>query len=533
MITYNENTTENILFKDTDLQTVSLNDIVVFEKKEEEWLLKTDDYIVGKDGQYYQYLYQGEIYELITEPGTNTSYTFVEDTVSESGLKDGYMHLMSNNKGISGSWAAVKISWNFDVECDLTFYYRSYAESTYDYVIITKDTEESSSIPSSSSTGSIYNTSGQQGSDFYSFTVNSETGEHWIWVYYRKDASMDSYQDRGFIQFLQHPILETISKQGNLLPSEYVYDNSTYIEQDGKYYQKLVRVYTLPDGTTVKNTDDYKLGEELGSSVYYTNGSTPGNIVYSISDKLTPIGIIAVDSDQTGDDSIRVVSFDYMNPNDPNNGSNTTPVTLYHGLDYGVFIDQTIIDNMSGPLNIDPNATYSPSDILYSSAPSITEFVDGHHDTKLVIDNISNDEWHTADYIDNTTYGQYTSYKCVWRYNILGLQGIWYLPSLHEQLYLGYNIDSINNALYTLYNDEYISYSTFNLTCAKNQGIQGARTTTAQQSWGGNHSKNDNSCIKWQYYCTEQDMGYALAMCKMNWKDKDLGTLELDLSYKY
>ena len=36
MITYNENTTENILFKDTDLQTVSLNNNTVF-KKEEDW----------------------------------------------------------------------------------------------------------------------------------------------------------------------------------------------------------------------------------------------------------------------------------------------------------------------------------------------------------------------------------------------------------------------------------------------------------------------------------------------------------------
>ena len=84
-------------------------------------------------------------------------------------------------------------------------YIRSYAEGKYDYVVISNLDAELSKNPSSTSTGVIAHTSGNQnsGTSISDYTLVEYTGldggEHRITVVYRKDSSSASGDDRGYL----------------------------------------------------------------------------------------------------------------------------------------------------------------------------------------------------------------------------------------------------------------------------------------------------------------------------------------------
>jgi hypothetical protein len=91
-----------------------------------------------------------------------------------------------------------------------TIYIRSYAESSYDYTVaFNLDTYTPSkpltSNPSSSTSGVKAHTSGKQnsGTAIGSYTKVEYTGidnkEHYICVAYRKDSSVNSSDDRGYV----------------------------------------------------------------------------------------------------------------------------------------------------------------------------------------------------------------------------------------------------------------------------------------------------------------------------------------------
>ena len=116
---------------------------------------------------------------------------------------DGVYESYSNYK-IANSYAALTIKL-VDIET-FTIYIRSYAESYYDYVMVSqldKTIDQNTSY--------LYNevvkahTRGKQtsGTDIYSYTPvtfdNIGGGEHTIMVIYRKDSSGDSYDDKGYL----------------------------------------------------------------------------------------------------------------------------------------------------------------------------------------------------------------------------------------------------------------------------------------------------------------------------------------------
>lgn len=91
---------------------------------------------------------------------------------------------------------------------EVTIYIRSYAESSYDYTIaFNLDTDwTSTSVPSSGSTGVKAHTSGKQqsGQALTAYTEVKYTGidlaaSHFICVVYRKDSSVYSGTDRGYL----------------------------------------------------------------------------------------------------------------------------------------------------------------------------------------------------------------------------------------------------------------------------------------------------------------------------------------------
>jgi hypothetical protein len=91
-----------------------------------------------------------------------------------------------------------------------TIYIRSYAESSYDYTVaFNLDTYTPSkpltSNPSSSTSGVKAHTSGKQnsGTAIGSYTkveyTGIDRGEHYICIAYRKDSSVNSGNDRGYV----------------------------------------------------------------------------------------------------------------------------------------------------------------------------------------------------------------------------------------------------------------------------------------------------------------------------------------------
>lgn len=120
----------------------------------------------------------------------------------DSSLYDGVYESFSN-KGVSSSFAKMYIRLigytNFRI------YIRSYAESSYDYVIaFNPDVDVISGTPSSSSTGvktstSDKQSSGQAISNYTPVDYELDGGEHFIVIGYRKDSSTNSGNDQGYV----------------------------------------------------------------------------------------------------------------------------------------------------------------------------------------------------------------------------------------------------------------------------------------------------------------------------------------------
>ena len=92
-----------------------------------------------------------------------------------------------------------------------TFLYGSYAESSYDYVRISSlDYSAAQNWTGSSSNGVLLSTSGKQSSSApnLSYTFTNDGGEHFFYILYRKDSSVNSGADRGYIAFKEANYLE-------------------------------------------------------------------------------------------------------------------------------------------------------------------------------------------------------------------------------------------------------------------------------------------------------------------------------------
>lgn len=117
---------------------------------------------------------------------TSTSYGSISDT----GNYDFYESF--SNKGVNSSTARMFITINGFRR--FTFKVRNYSESGFDYVVVNK-------LDDTTSTGGYYsNQSKSSSTTWYDVTFdNIDGGEHIITVVYRKDSSASSYDDRGYV----------------------------------------------------------------------------------------------------------------------------------------------------------------------------------------------------------------------------------------------------------------------------------------------------------------------------------------------
>ena len=215
-----------------------------------------------------------------SEPSTGGTYTVVlnsqwqkSTTISnpDSNTYDGVYESYSN-KGVNNSAAVMYIDISGLSEFKL--YIRSYAESNYDYVMVSQlDITITSGSSYSDTTLVKAHTRGNQqsGTSISSYTLVEFTGidkgSHRITVLYRKDRSQHSYDDRGYVLIPK--------KQGD----------SGSQEPDIEITGTDVIYYTSSDGNVVTPYSTTAFGANIVSNNYIN-----GQGIISFDGPVTSIG---------------------------------------------------------------------------------------------------------------------------------------------------------------------------------------------------------------------------------------------------
>ncbi|MBR0321670.1 MAG: hypothetical protein IIX08_04705, partial [Bacteroidales bacterium] len=163
-----------------------------------------------------------------------STYGWVQSTVSnpDASLYDGVYE--STNQGMSSTKSIMYI--DIDGYDTFTFYVRSYAESQYDYVVVSNlDVDITSSTSGFKMTTSGNQQSGTSLSSYTEVTfTNIGGGQHRIMVAYKKDHSVDNGNDKGYVlipknqnQTSQTPSATDLSSNGTA--------NSYIVSEAGSY----------------------------------------------------------------------------------------------------------------------------------------------------------------------------------------------------------------------------------------------------------------------------------------------------------
>lgn len=195
-------------------------------------------------------------FDVSTAP--NASYGFALNS-------NGYWE--SQNKGKASSAAVCVVSMDLPVECTVTFHLINYAESTYDYGLLSNIDTTLSNSASADSTNVYWNGSNKNSSNVQDAVYTIPSGQHFIYVKYFKDSYTDSNNDT-----LQFKIDITPNEE---LPSnvyyEYridaVHENHTivaivqtasgpvlYVVENGQLVA-ISKIYRVTNGVLVEVTD--------------------------------------------------------------------------------------------------------------------------------------------------------------------------------------------------------------------------------------------------------------------------------------
>lgn len=143
--------------------------------------------------------------------GANVTIENVKGSWGESSKTvSGYrVYESKGSYNVSSGYDLAKVT--FSGYPSFTFLYGSYAESSYDYMKISPlDYSAAQNWTGSSSNGHLFSTSGKQSSSApnITHTFTNDGGEHFFYILYRKDSSVNSGSDRGYIAFRQANYLE-------------------------------------------------------------------------------------------------------------------------------------------------------------------------------------------------------------------------------------------------------------------------------------------------------------------------------------
>lgn len=163
------------------------------------------------EGYHHEELFRGAVRQFSTTaapPGPAANQFWLEQvhgswTTSTWTTKSGYNIFQSSGSyHVAYGYDLLKVS--FQGPASFTVYYGSYAETTCDYVCLSSLDDASAANWSSSNTSgtSVYTSSGSQYyyapnlSRYYSTTAE---GTHFFYIMYKKDGSVDSNNDRGYL----------------------------------------------------------------------------------------------------------------------------------------------------------------------------------------------------------------------------------------------------------------------------------------------------------------------------------------------
>lgn len=127
----------------------------------------------------------------------NYTVTDISETYKFALNDNGYYE--SGNKGVNGSWSLCRVTFNNEIDMDVTIDYISYGENAYDYGIFSKlDTSLTNTATDDGATGSDKvekNCKGEASADVKQLTYHIPAGEHFIEIKYRKDNSSNNGND--------------------------------------------------------------------------------------------------------------------------------------------------------------------------------------------------------------------------------------------------------------------------------------------------------------------------------------------------
>ena len=196
----------------------------------------------------------GTIYSNSTYTVSNVTGYYNWNTMTSP--SSSYAAFRSTNNGVHSSYAVMKVTFNTYVS-SFTFGIRSYAESNYDYVVVSS---KNGSIPTS---GTGYSsTKGNQSSgtslSYYTgVTFSNLYSGDYFYVVYLKDSSSSSGDDTGYVVLPVSTSSSSSSSSTSTVSTPVITDRGTY------YYDTSKHVITISCSTS-------------GATIRYTtNGNTP------------------------------------------------------------------------------------------------------------------------------------------------------------------------------------------------------------------------------------------------------------------
>lgn len=188
--------------------------------------------------EFYGFVKSGPSRSYTVNPAIHGNWVEGDFTNPDSSKYDAYMSYTS--RFVDSGYDIMRITINgYD---EFICYIRSCAESSYDYTVIGDlDTELTYSMSGGSVGVKAHTQGNQQGTtDIESYTKVVYTGigggTHFIDVMYRKDGSVNSADDRGYLLIDKSTVssgetIQVIGRGRVILPSGYI--NAEYIEGDG------------------------------------------------------------------------------------------------------------------------------------------------------------------------------------------------------------------------------------------------------------------------------------------------------------
>lgn len=181
----------------------------------------------------------------------------------------------SNNQGVASSYAVSKITVN--KATNLTVYIRSYAESSFDYTMISKPNAQSYPTSSSSSYVKAHTSSNQKsGSTLADYTKVEYYGlkqNDWIYVVYKKDGSTDSGTDTGYLL-----IPETTDISITAVGDTYYFVRDTSLDtKEAGASLKVGSNFSVDSTGAIKSTSGTIGGFEVTSDDLHTADKTIGD----------------------------------------------------------------------------------------------------------------------------------------------------------------------------------------------------------------------------------------------------------------